>query len=358
MRLVRLEVRGYRNLPDCELRVPEDGVVLLGANGQGKTNFLEAAYYPVLFRSFRGAGDSELVRFGESAFRVVAGFEVNGHARSASTTFITTGRKKRNEVDGTELERLANGAGAWLAVTFLPGDVTLASGPASERRYFLDRTLSLANTGYLRSLSRYRAALVQRNAALRQGRADLARAFDRPLSDSGAEVVMARLGWAGVAAARFTSEFAGLGEPSVARLSYHGNGALAERSAWPDELARASARDQARGMTTVGPHRDDLRLFLDDRAIRDFGSTGQQRSAAIALKLLELETLRDARGVQPALLLDDVFAELDRPRQLSLLARLRRGGGQVMITSPRADELPDDAGLTVWRVEGGRVHER
>jgi DNA replication and repair protein RecF len=357
VRLVRLEVRSFRNLPDCELEFPEAGVVLLGANGQGKTNLLEAAYYPVLFRSFRGATDAELIRFGERGFRVAAGFEAGGRARSAATTFLSAGRKKRNDVDGVELDRLADGAGAWLAVTFLPGDVSLASGPSSERRYFLDRTLSLANGGYLRALTRYRSALLQRNAALRQGRSDLARAFDRPLAEAGAEVVGARVEWVRMAEELFAREFAELGESFTARLVYHGDVALAEREAWPAALDQASGRDQARGMTTVGPHRDDLRLFLGDRSIREFGSTGQQRSAAIALKLLELETLRLARGAQPVLLLDDVFAELDRPRQTSLLRRLIAGGGQVLITSPREDELPGDAGLAKWRVDGGRVRE-
>jgi DNA replication and repair protein RecF len=110
-------------------------------------------------------------------------------------------------------------------------------------------------------------------------------------------------------------------------------------------------------MTTVGPHRDDVQLLVGERAVRDFGSTGQQRSAAIALKLIEIATLERARATEPALLLDDVFAELDRERQRRLAGRLldRHGGRQVFLTAPRRDELPENLALPIWDVEGGLI---
>ena len=111
-------------------------------------------------------------------------------------------------------------------------------------------------------------------------------------------------------------------------------------------------------MTTVGPHRDDLVLEIGGRRLRDYGSTGQQRSAAIALKLIEIATLRQARGTEPALLLDDVFAELDGNRQRRLAVRLLgTTDRQVFITSPRRDEVPANLDLPVWVVEGGRIRE-
>jgi DNA replication and repair protein RecF len=116
------------------------------------------------------------------------------------------------------------------------------------------------------------------------------------------------------------------------------------------------SEDRARGMTTVGPHRDDLVLDVGGRRLREYGSTGQQRSAAIALKLLEITALREAHGTEPVLLLDDVFAELDRERQSRLALRLLGPEErQVFITSPRPDELPPNLDLPVWGVEDGRV---
>ena len=357
MRLDTFVARGFRNLADIELELPHPGVVLLGANGQGKTNLLEAIYYPVLFRSFRGALDSEVARFGHEGFRLEAGFMDGSRPRHAATTFRLAGRRKRNELDGAPLERLTDGAGAWLAVTFQPDDVRLAGGSASGRRMFLDRTLALASRPYFRALARYRSALAQRNASLRGARPEAARAFDEPLARSGAQVVAERLQWVAGASGAFGLEVAALGERGEAgSMEYAGREALSDPANWPALLDESWPRDLGRRATSVGPHRDDLRLLLGGRPLREYGSTGQQRTAAIALKLIELETLRTARGVCPALLLDDVFAELDAERQQGLMRRLRhRGEAQVFLTSPRQDELPPNLDLPVWRVDHGKV---
>src|SRR4030095_16032381 len=155
----------------------------------------------------------------------------------------------------------------------------------------------------------------------------LARPCAPPLARAGARVVAGRLAWVEQAQAGFRDELLALGEPrAAADLGYAGPAELADPEAWPAALDAAAARDQARGATTVGPHRDDMRLCLEGRGVREFGSTGQQRSTAIALKLLELGTLRRAAGEEPALLLDDVFAELDQERQERLPRRARAGG--------------------------------
>jgi DNA replication and repair protein RecF len=355
VRLRRLVARGFRNLADLDCVVPGPGLALLGANAQGKTNFLEAIYYPVLFRSFRGAPDQEVVGFGTPGFHLEASVEQSGVATLAAG-YLPATRRKRIQLDGAEPERLTEAIGRWLAVVFLPGDVDLASGPAAIRRQYLDRLLSLADRGYLRALTRYRAALAQRNSALRQGRPDLAWAFDGPLASAGAEIVAAREWWARHARERFAAEFDCLGERGPAGLSYRGSPELADPGAWEQALREAQAADRARCASTVGPHRDDLRLEIAARPIREFGSTGQQRSAAVALKLLEVATLREARETEPALLLDDVFAELDDERRRRLAVRLiGEGERQVFLTAPRPEELPPGLGLEVWSVTDGRV---
>lgn len=354
MRLETLAARGFRNLEDLELAVPPGGAVLLGANAQGKSNLLEAIAYPVLFRSFRGAGDSEVARSMGPGFRLEAAWR-DGERHGAQVTWRAEGRRKEIELDGVAAPRLADSAGRWLSVAFLPGDVALAAGGASDRRAYLDRTLALAEPGYLRALIRYREALRQRSSALRAGRAELARAFDAPLAAAGAELVGRRVRWADGAARRFSRELEELGEEGGG-LRYTGDPALSDPAAWPGALARVAARDRARGVTTVGPHRDDLALTLGGRSLRAFGSTGQQRTAAVALKLLDFTTLAEARGSEPALLLDDVFAELDGERQGRLARRLARGGDrQVFVTAPRRDELPPGLGLPVWTVVAGRI---
>ncbi len=352
MRIRRLVARGYRNLADLDREPPANGLVLLGSNAQGKTNLLEAIYYPVLFRSFRGATDGQVLRD-------PPGFAVEVHigggpAKTVSAAY--SGRKKRITVDGEEVGRLTDSVGNWLAVAFLPSDVGLASGPAAERRQYLDRVLSLSDRRYLRALTSYRAALAQRNSALRQGRADMAQAFNGPLSTAGTALVRWRLEWVAIAAEQFAAELESLGEHGPATLRYQGEPELADRGAWDTVLADSLPDDCARQATTVGPHRHDLVLEIGGRRLRDYGSTGQQRSAAIALKLIEIASLRSARGTEPALLLDDVFAELDAERQSRLAGRLLDSNErQVFITTPRREELPSNLDLPVWVVENGRV---
>lgn len=352
MRLRRLVARGYRNLADLDREAPSAGLVLLGANAQGKTNLLEAIYYPVLFRSFRGAADGQVLR-------EASGFSVEVHVGGGTASTVAaaySARKKRITVDGEEIERLSDSVGNWLAVTFLPSDVGLASGPAAERRQYLDRVLSLSDRRYLRALTSFRAALAQRNSALRQGRADMAQAFDQPLSLAGAALVRWRMDWVAGAAEQFAAELESLGERGKASLRYRGKPELADPAAWDAALVESLPEDCARSATTAGPHRDDLVLEVGGRRLRDYGSTGQQRSAAIALKLIEISSLRLARATEPALLLDDVFAELDRERQTRLAARLLDSGErQVFVTSPRRDELPANLDLPVWEIENGRV---
>ena len=360
MRLRRLVARGFRNLADLDCTIPGRGVALLGANAQGKTNFLEAVYYPVLFRSFRGAPDQEVAGFGAPGFHVEASVVDAATDETGVATlgagYLPASRRKRILLDGNEPNRLTEAVGRWLAVVFLPGDVDLAAGPAAVRRQYLDRLLSLADRGYLRALARYRAALAQRNSALRQGRPELAWAFDQPLASAGAEIVAARERWARHAGERFAAEFDCLGERGRAGLSYRGAPELADPGAWTQALDDARPADRGRCVSTVGPHRDDLGLEIAGRAVRDFGSTGQQRSAAVALKLLELATLREARETEPALLLDDVFAELDDERRRRLAARLiGPTERQVFLTAPRPDELPRGLDLEVWSVSDGRI---
>jgi DNA replication and repair protein RecF len=362
VRLQRLVARGFRNLADLDFELPPEGVALLGANGQGKTNLLEALYYPVLCRSFRGASDQEIGCFGGPGFHVEIQLAPEGEEPEAqlgvATTYLAAQRRKRIAIGAEEIPRVADAVGLCLAVAFLPADVGLATGPAADRRRYLDRLLSLAEKPYLLALSRYRAALAQRNSALRQHRPELAHAFDSVLADAGALVVERRLAWLESAGAQFAAELACLGEGLPVTLRYRGRRELADRAAWEDALATAAPRDRARGVTTMGPHRDDLVLELAGRPLREVGSTGQQRTAAVALKLLELDTLRDARGTEPALLLDDVFAELDRDRQQRLARRLAAPPGrQVFVTAPRRDELPPGMALAIWEVERGKVKQ-
>ena len=356
MRASHLSARGFRNLADLEFDLPPGGGAFLGPNGHGKTNVLEALYYPVLFRSFRAAFDQDVCRWGGSGFQVMVRAEGPSGRAEVGATFLRDGRKKRITVNGAESPRLTDAVAQWLAVVFLPTDLQLVQGPAAGRRQYLDRVLSLSDVAYLRALLRYRAVVAQRNAALRAGSDDMVEAFTPGLAEPGALVVRHRLAWVASAGERFAAECDTLGETMAVALEYRGNRDLADPEAWAPALTAAASRERARGMSLVGPQRDDVVLVLEGRSLREFGSTGQQRTAAIALKLCELATIGAAHRTEPALLLDDVFAELDRERQERMAGRLGGPGvRQVFVTAPRRDELPPSLALDLYDVRDGRV---
>ncbi|MCH7875518.1 MAG: DNA replication and repair protein RecF [Gemmatimonadetes bacterium] len=353
MELSRLTVRNFRNLAALDLELPSRGVVIIGENGQGKTNLLEAIYYLVLFRSFRGAKDRELVRFDE------AGFFLAGESNDRVTAgFDAHRRRKKVTVAGREVKQLGQAVGRIVAVVLSPADRDIvAAGPARRRRY-LDVLLSLSEPAYLRALTAMRAALRQRNAALRRGQAQAAWAFDIPFATAARVIGERRRLWVEEQAERYAQLCTELGERMTPAMAYQPHGGHdAARDDLEASLAVARERDLRRGMTTVGPHRDDLKLTLGGRDMRHYGSAGQQRTAAIALRLLEAESLRGATGTAPVALFDDVFAELDSGRQERLLALIGELlPGQSIITAPRDVEVP--AALfdrPRWQISGGSI---
>ncbi|MGQ0703245.1 MAG: DNA replication/repair protein RecF [Gemmatimonadales bacterium] len=365
MRAERIVARGFRNLADLDLPLPPGGAVFQGPNGHGKTNLLELLYYPVLFRSLRDARDVEVVCHGGDGFRLALSVTGRPDGKTAAgyeeltAEFQNDGKHKRVTLDRTVASRMSDAIGHWLAVAFMPADLGLVQGSAAGRRRYLDRVLALADREYLRCLTRYRRALAQRNAALKQAEPAVAAAFDGPLAAAGADLVRRRIAWVRESAGQFAAEGEALGEPLPATLRYRGDDSLGDPAAWPAALGHAATLDQRLGMTTVGPHRHDLDLRLGNRPMRAFGSTGQQRTAAIALKLCERNTLARATGNGPALLLDDVFAELDGDRRRHLADRLARNGdtpvAQTFLTAARGDELPEAFHLEPFQVEAGRV---
>lgn len=353
MELTDLTVRNFRNIAGLDITLPADGVVIIGENGQGKTNLLEAIYYLVLFRSLRGAKDRELVRFGEPGFfvagsagvRITAGYEVGG-------------KRKKVTADGAVVRQLGTAVGRVAAVPFSPADRGIVAGGPSARRRYLDVVLSLSVPGYLAQLTAARAALRQRNAALRRGQADAARAFDGPFALAGQEIAAARSQWVAQWASRFAEVCEALGERAASRMRYETHGRCTGAGSDLRRLLNDSLdRDLRRGMTTVGPHRDDLRLTLGDHDLRTFGSAGQQRTAAIGLRILEAESLTEATGQPPIAMYDDVFAELDQARQACLLALIQDTlPGQSIITAPRDSEVPAALFRSArWTMIGGKI---
>jgi DNA replication and repair protein RecF len=362
-RLRALAIRDFRNIAQAELRFPAEGVAFVGENGQGKTNAVEAIAYFRLLRSLRGARDRDLIRFGAAAFHLSAELE-NVTAQRASVGVDRAGRKKVT-LDGAETEKLSDCLDALPSVSFSPRDVDLIAGAPAERRRYLDITLALTSPSYLNALRKYRAALVRRNAALRDAakrgmnKSGLAAAaaWEPALAEQGAVLITQRRAWTAAHAASFAAICRAIGESQVATLTYDGAAAESDdpRGELLAQLERQREHDCRRGLTQAGPHRDDVVLLLGEHDLRHVGSAGQQRTAAIVLRMLEAATHREATGVIPALLLDDPFAELDRRRTANILGLLEdQGVGQCVLCVPREDEIPDRfTRLERWSVKAG-----
>lgn len=374
--LEALSLRDFRNLARVRLRVPAEGMAIVGDNGHGKTNLLEAIYYFQLLRSARGARDQDIVRFGEPGFHIAAEATV-GRRVSLTAAFLRAGKKKKVTVDGAEPTRLSDALGSLPSVMFSPRDVELVAGSPSERRRFLDVALALTSRRYLTALQQYRAALVRRNAALRDAArkneaSSIARAavWEPALAEHGALLWSARTAWVRRVADDFAKLCSTIGERGDVRLRYATASATqsagAEGASIPelatrlaDSLASHRSADLRRGLTHAGPHRDDLELMLGGHALRSFGSAGQQRTASIALRLLEAATLRGA-GSTPLVLLDDPFAELDGHRAARILELLGSSGAvhQTILVVPRSTDIPMEmTSLPRYRVVDGVVSE-
>ncbi|CAN5754721.1 DNA replication/repair protein RecF [soil metagenome] len=374
VRLTSLHLRNFRNFQEQHLEIPDAGLALVGDNGQGKTNMLEAIYYLQIFRSFRGAPDEQLVRFGEDVFRVVGHVRSSGSTRVVTAAYDRRARVKKVTVNGEELPRLSDAIGRAAAVIFSPADVAIVAGSPGERRRYLDILLSLAVPGYLLALQRYRQIVARRNALLRAAAAAGEIAVWNPgLVSAGARIIAERRLWLREHAAAFSGRVEAISGGSPGILEYEASMELTAvdagttsdiEDAFRDRLDRVREREQRRGMTLVGPHRDDLRIRAEREGspgewvdLRTYGSGGQQRTAAVALRMVEAETLRAASGEEPIILLDDVFAELDPGRSERILAWVRQEeGGQVILTAPKPSDLERrGVDVTPWSIQRGVI---
>ena len=373
MRLSGLALRHFRNLRNQDLEIPPEGVALIGDNAQGKSNFLEAIYYLETFRSFRGARDEHLVAFGEDVFRVVGttgqGIAEDRRPTEVTAAFQRKGKRKKVSVDGAEPDRMGDALGRLSAVIFSPADIELVSGGPRERRRFLDIVLSLNEPGYLGALQDYKKVLVRRNATLKAGDAGaVVAAWNPGLIRSGAQVMHARQSWVEERSDAFGDYYTRVSNGVGARMTYRpdvsvSDGATVEgiSEAFQDALMDGCERERRMGVTLVGPHRDDVRLELDESAealdLREYGSGGQRRTAALALRLVEAMTIRESRSRKPLILLDDVFAELDGGRSERVLELMdTEETGQVVLTAPKDSDVKirRDA-LPRWRIERGSI---
>jgi DNA replication and repair protein RecF len=364
VKLVSLSVRDFRNLAEVELAPSPRATILLGENGQGKTNLLEAIFLLSTLKPLRAVRLQELVRFGAERGLVAGGFEGPGGLRRAAVEVAAGGRTAF--LDGKPQERLDAYFEGLASVCFSPDDLLLVKGGPDGRRRFLDRAAFNRWPAVLGEAREYVRALRSRNAALRAGPAEVEASFRTPLVRAGARLLVRRRALVDELAPRLSAAFAEISGPGApaARLAYRpaagmtvegGEEELAARLA--SALAARLERDRERGYTSAGPHVDDLVLALDGRGAKLFASQGQQRALVLALKIAEIENLRAAIGRPPLLLLDDISSELDPAKNRYLLGHLAALSAQAFLTSTDRRLLEPAAGpdTAFFKVENGVV---
>jgi DNA replication and repair protein RecF len=365
MHLRRLAVADFRSWETAELELEPGVTVLVGPNGVGKTNLVEAAGYLATLGSHRVATDAPLIRRGADR-AVVRGLVVH-HGRELSVELeITAGKANRARVNRAPVPRPRDVLGILRTVLFAPEDLALVRGDPGERRRFLDDLLVSRYPRYAAVRGDYDRVLRQRSALLktaRNGRADLStlEVWDGHLARNGAALLAGRLELVAAIAPLAVEAFADVAPTSdpidlVYRSSLDGDlpgSAVELEIRLLDALAAVRRQEVERGVCLVGPHRDDLELRLGDGPAKGYASHGESWAIALALRLASYRLLRDD-DVEPVLVLDDVFAELDSRRR-SALAEVALRAEQVLVTAAVPEDVPPGLSGVRFAVGGGTV---
>lgn len=355
MNVTRIELRDFRNY-EAQVCEPCRGVnIITGDNAQGKTNLLEALYLCGVGKSPRTPRNRELIRMGCSRGYIRVETE-KSYGKERIEIVLDKTQNKRIAINGLPVTRIGQLMGVLQTVFFSPDELKLVKDGPAERRRFMDIALSQISRSYFYLLSRYNDILSQRNSLLKSGRAtsDALEVWDVQLADCGAAIIHTRRGFIerlkSVAAEEHSFLTDGKEELKLEYESLDGESVAEIKAVFASELARSRERDCSLGYTGAGAHKDDLCITLNGIDARKFGSQGQQRTAALSLKLAEIEFSRTEKGETPILLLDDVMGELDRTRRERLLERIR--GAQAFITCTDAERVGGDR---TFRISGGVI---
>lgn len=354
MHIAHMTCHGFRCLKKLDFR-PGPGLnIIRGRNAQGKTSVLEALLYVATTRSHRTNQDSDLVRHGQERFSI----RIEGRRTDREIAIETVWWRgaKRFKVNGVAQTRLSDILGKIYVVFFGPEDIQLVKGSAAVRRRFIDATLSQLYPAYLRALQDYRRVLRQRNEALRtrHASAELLAPWDAQLARYGKSLMRQR--------SMMCEEIDRAASETYGRIAPGEQLRVAYRPDVPKDrdfealLEECRETDMKRKQTMRGPHRDEMDVLIGAEAARNFGSQGQQKSAALALRMAELDFIRAKTGSYPILLLDEVLAELDQTRTSRLLEWLD-GTVQCILTTTEISTEKTDLfpGATNFYIEDGEL---
>lgn len=336
-----VDLQNYRNYEFLNMTFDNKINIIYGDNAQGKTNILESLYVCATSKSHRGSKDKDIIRFGNDEAHIKVMVKKHG-MNYRLDMHLKKNKTKGIAVNGIPIRRAVELFGIINIIIFSPEDMNIIKNGPSERRRFMDMELSQLDKIYLSNLVNYNKVVIQRNKLLKQlqfsgdsGLVDMLDVWDMQLVRYGSEIIKRRMD--------FIDNINSIIRPVHSKLS--GNKEILNLRYIPctttdnfkDEVIRSRGRDIKFKMTNVGPHKDDVAFFINDKDVRKYGSQGQQRTCALSLKLAEIELVKKVINDTPVLLLDDVLSELDANRQNFLLDSI--GDIQTIITCTGLDEF-------------------
>lgn len=367
MKFNSLILRNFRNIERLTLKF-DDGVNLIyGENGQGKTNLLEALWLTGGFKSFRRGKDNDFIKFGCCTADISAGFFSEDREQQIKLTY---GKMKKTELNGVKCKSNAEIIGKAQSVVFSPDYISLVKGAPADRRKFCDIALCQAQPGYAQELARYNKVLNQRNTALKNikygihSEREMLKIWDAQLIELNSRIVTKRLRYIKALREKVQRIYSGLSsdrEQIDIRYAIKTNDRdmllddMAIKAVYEDLFEKSERDDIKNGSTSIGAHRDDILIDINEKSAKSFASQGQQRSAAIAFKLAEAEMTESVTGEYPVILLDDVMSELDVNRQDYILNHIKNR--QVFITCCEPSSVMRMCSGNRIYIENGTVRE-
>ena len=359
MHLTHLSLKNFRSYSELDLPLDPGITIFLGRNGEGKTNIVESILYMAFLSSHRTSGDLPLVKLGESAAYTRA--KIQHPDREVLVELeINAEKANRARINQNPIRSQKDLFGLIQCIYFSPEDMDLVRGDPSERRRFIDQILTLRSPRMAGVISDYERSVRQRNTLLKT-RASLSslEPWDQQVAKFGAEIIAARISLLAEFDPYFTKIYANISAEKLAHIRYkcsidNPSVNIEENySALIAQMAERRSQELDRGLTLVGPHRDDLLLNLGDHLVKGYASHGESWSIALSLKLAAYELLIN-EGSNPILILDDVFSELDEERRIQLIS-LARSAEQTFITVAVEADLPKDLSGTTYLVRNGSV---
>ena len=333
----KVYIQNFRNYKEQKIEFDKKINIFLGKNAQGKTNILESLFIMGLGKSFRTNKDQDMIAFGEKNSKVISVISDEEDKRETEIEINYLQEGKILKIDGHRLERSADLLENIYIVVFSPDDLKIIKEGPENRRRFLDRELCQIKPVYYSDLGNYKKVLKQRNQLLRDKNKDLKlfEVFNESLADYGTRIVKERENFT-KRLQIISSDIHSKITSGQEKLEILYETKVTEKEDYLINLEKGFENDLYRGHTSFGPHKDDICIKINGTDIRDFGSQGQQRTAALSMKLAEIGIIKQETGDNAVLLLDDVLSELDKTRQQYLIEAMK--DIQVFITATDIDE--------------------